>query len=233
MKIHAVLHVAYEGLGFIGDWVKENNIELSQTLTYSSPLFPDTDSFDGLIIMGGPMSVHDEDQYPWLIEEKKFISNAIKEGKKVLGVCLGSQLVAECLGGRVFKNHTPEIGWFPIRKTFLFHSWFAGFDDIEEAPVLHWHSDTYDIPEGANRLFRSQACENQAFQFEDNVLALQFHMEMDTENIASIIKESRDKLPAMQFVQHPDKMLEGVVKYKERSREMLFDLLSCLFLEED
>jgi GMP synthase-like glutamine amidotransferase len=233
MKIHAIHHVAYEGLGFIGEWIKENGLSLSQTHTYSSAEFPSIGDFDGLIIMGGPMSVHQEEQHIWLKEEKTLIKRSIESGKKVFGVCLGAQLIAECLGSKVYRNLTPEKGWFPIRKTFLFHSWFAEFDDREEATVLHWHTDTFDIPEGAVRLFKSDACENQAFQYEDNVLGLQFHLEMDHDHLKSLIDHSGDGLSPMQFVQHPDKMLECAAKHQEKSREILFDLLSCLFLEED
>jgi len=231
MKIHAIHHVPYEGLGFIADWISDNNIELSQSLMYDSPTLPVTDQFDGLIIMGGPMSVGDVKEYPWLLMEKQLIADAIDEGKKVLGICLGSQLVAESLGSRVFKNPTPEIGWFPIKKTFLFHSWFTLFDDKAEETFFHWHNDTFEIPEGAVRLFRSGGCENQGFQFEDHVLALQFHPEMNLPIIEGLLQASGNSLVPRQYVQNAEKIVKNTTLHQEKSREMLFDMLSCFFLD--
>jgi GMP synthase-like glutamine amidotransferase len=231
MKIHAIHHVSYEGLGLIDEWITENNIEISHSRMYDSPSLPPLDQFDGLIIMGGPMSVGDEQEFPWLNDEKALISSAIEEQKKVLGICLGSQLVAECLGSKVYKNHTPEIGWFPVKKTFLFHSWFTIFDDKEEEVMFHWHNDTFDIPEGAIRLFKSDACENQAFQYDDHVLALQFHPEMNLDIVESLLKHYGNGLAPKRYVQNAEKILKSVNLHHEKNKEMLFDLLSCFFLE--
>jgi len=233
MKIHAIQHVAYEGLGFISDWVEENQLTISQTFVYQSPDFPEPDDFDGLIIMGGPMRVYDEAEFPWLKKEKEFIRGAITQGKKVLGICLGAQLIADCLGARVYPNHTQEIGWFPVKKTFLFHSWFTAFDDQEEAMVLHWHNDTFDLPQGAMRLFKSNACENQAFQLDDHVLGIQFHLEMSEQIIADLIRFSGNKLTPKQYVQNSEKIMKCFEVNQEKSKEMLFDLLSCFFLTEE
>lgn len=232
MKIHAIHHASYEGLGFIQDWIDENKLGLDQTFVYQSPEYPEMKDVEGLIIMGGPMSVSEEDRYPWLRQEKELIREAIRQDKKVLGICLGAQLVAECLGARVYRNATPEIGWYPVRKVFLFHSWFADFDEKEEETVFHWHHDTFDIPEGAVRLFHSPACENQAFQYSDNILALQFHLEMTPDDIQAIIHNATGSLEPKQFVQHPEKMLKCAEKNQGKAREILFDLLNCFFLED-
>jgi GMP synthase (glutamine-hydrolysing) len=231
MKIHAIHHVAYEGLGLIDEWITENNIEISYSRMYDSPALPPVDQFDGLIIMGGPMSVSDEQEFPWLKDEKALISSAIEEQKKVLGICLGSQLVAECLGSKVYKNHTQEIGWFPVKKTFLFHSWFTIFDEKEEEVMFHWHNDTYDIPEGAVRLFKSDACENQAFQYDDHVLALQFHPEMNLNIVESLLQFHGNGLVPKRYVQNAEKILKSANLHQDKNKEMLFDLLSCFFLE--
>jgi GMP synthase (glutamine-hydrolysing) len=233
MKIHVIHHVAYEGLGFISNWIKENSLTLSQTFTFNKPEFPSSDNYDGLIVMGGPMSVNDESQFSWLQDEKALIRDAIAKEKKILGICLGSQLIAECLGGKVYRNIAPEVGWFPVKKTFLFHSWFAAFDEREEETVFHWHYETFDIPEGAVKLFRSDGCHNQAFQYDNHVLALQFHLEVARENLLDMIKNSADDLRPSQFVQHTEKMIKCASQHEEKNREILFDLLSCFFLEED
>lgn len=230
MKIHAVHHVPYEGLGYIEDWATENLIALTHTRMYESIALPDVEEFDGLIIMGGPMGAGDESEYPWLAAEKALIRRAIDSGKKVLGICLGSQLIAECLGSKVYRNTHPEIGWFPVRKTFLFHSWFTAFDDKEEETVFHWHNDTFDLPDGAIRLFKSEACENQAFQYEDHVLAIQFHPEMNLPLLETIIAESGHSLTPRRFVQNAEKMQKISSLHEEKTREMVFDLMSCFFL---
>lgn len=233
MKIHAIHHVDYEGLGFISDWISDNQLTLTETHAYLEPSFPDPGSFDGLIIMGGPMSVHDVAAYPWLLKEKELIRLAVEDNKKVLGICLGAQLIADCLGARVYRHYTPEIGWFPIKKTFLFHSWFTAFDDQEEATVLHWHNDTFELPAESMRLFKSNGTENQAFQVDDNVLGLQFHLEMTRQNLEEIISRNKHNLTPRQWVQNAEKILKCHDMHHEQNREMLYDLLSCFFLSEE
>jgi GMP synthase-like glutamine amidotransferase len=177
------------------------------------------------------MSVSDEMEYPWLKDEKQLISSAIEAQKKVLGICLGSQLVAECLGSRVYKNANPEIGWFPVKKTFLFHSWFTVFDDKAEEVMFHWHHDTFDIPEGAVKLFKSDGCENQAFQYDDHVLALQFHPEMNLQTMLELLNHHGNSLVPKRYVQNAEKIIKSSSLHLDKTREMLYDLLICFFLD--
>jgi GMP synthase-like glutamine amidotransferase len=117
MKIHYVQHVAFEDPAQILTWALSNGHALAATRLHLNERLPDPDEFDLLIIMGGPMSVHDHDRYSWLKDEKKFIESAIATGKKVLGICLGAQLIAHVLGAPVKKNRTPEIGWYEVFRT--------------------------------------------------------------------------------------------------------------------
>src|SRR5690606_32591469 len=114
---------------------------------------------------------------PWMKEEKKLIEKAILKGKRVIGICLGAQLIADVLGARVFPNKEKEIGWFPIELTEEGQKspFFAGFNKTET--VFHWHGDTFEIPKGAEHIASSKVCENQAFLFDHKVLGLQFHLE--------------------------------------------------------
>ena len=117
IKVHFLQHVQYEGLGSIADWIHGNSYDLTVTQLFNDQSLPDPGDIDFLIIMGGPMGIYQEDKYPWLKKEKLFIEQAIKKNKKVLGICLGAQLIADVLGSKVFPNKYQEIGWFPVRLT--------------------------------------------------------------------------------------------------------------------
>lgn len=229
MRLHAIHHVAHEGLGHITDWVHDSGVSLTETFCHRKADFPSADDFDGLIIMGGSMNADEEGRYPWLAREKELIGKAIKGKKKILGICLGSQLIARCLGTKVYKNITPEIGWFPIQKAFLLHSWFPELDEQEEVNVLHWHSDTYDLPDGAVRLFKSRVCENQAFQYLDHVLALQFHLEMTSEALDMLVEHSSSEIINGPYIHSKAKILEGKELFMDTNRRILFDLLDNFF----
>ncbi len=114
MRAHYLQHVPFEGVGSIEPWLKINGYEITNTRLFEETDFPSLKDIDLLVIMGGPMSVSDEGKYPWLVHEKKFIYEAIKSDKAVLGICLGAQLIANVMGARVYQNPLKEIGWFPV-----------------------------------------------------------------------------------------------------------------------
>ena len=132
--------------------------------------------FDWLIILGGPMNIYEEDKYPWLSKEKEFIHQAIASDKIVLGICLGAQLMADVLGGKVQRNVHREIGWFPVK--LMPESKASRIFRVlpEEFMALHWHGDTFELPPGAVHTAESQACKNQAFEL-GKAIGLQFHLE--------------------------------------------------------
>jgi len=194
MNIHYFQHVPFEGLGSIGSWAGKPIHKLTATRFYEDHKLPFIDICDMLIVMGGPMSVHDEDKLDWLTEEKKFIEKAIVRGKKVIGICLGAQLNAEVLGSRVYKNKDREIGWMPLQLTEEGKK-AAVFSDITDGQnVFHWHGDTFDLPNSAVQLARTEACEQQAFLYDGHVLGLQFHLESTEETISAMIEHCKDDL---------------------------------------
>jgi GMP synthase-like glutamine amidotransferase len=231
MNFLAILHASYEGPGLIKEWISTQNHRLEAVFAWDLPTLSSPPEFDALIIMGGPMSVNDEEKHPWLVHEKEFILDAIDDGKKVLGICLGSQLLANCLGSKVYRNQEPEIGWFPVKKKFFMHSWFPVFDENEKVPVFHWHGDTFDIPEGGVPLFESEGCRNQAFAVDDQILALQFHPEVTEEVISAFIEHGRGDLRPAHFIQSEARMLSNYKLYGETSKALLFDLLDDFFTE--
>jgi GMP synthase-like glutamine amidotransferase len=143
MKIHYLQHVPFEDLANIESWARSRDHDLSKTLLFAGDSLPRMPDFDWLIIMGGPMNIHEEDRYPWLAKEKEFIHQAIASDKIVLGICLGAQLMADVLGGKVRKNVHREIGWFPVK--LMPESRASPIFRVlpEEFMALHWHGDTF------------------------------------------------------------------------------------------
>ncbi len=135
------------------------------------------DEATGLVVLGGPMNVDQVEQYPFLARDIEWIDEAMSRGLPLLGICLGSQLLAKALGARVYPNSCKEIGWHPIELLP------AAADDrllAQSGPrmVFQWHGDTFDLPSGAVHLARGTKCENQAFRYGRNAYGLQFHIEM-------------------------------------------------------
>lgn len=187
MHIHYIQHVPYEGLGAMADLFKEAGHHVTVTKLYEAPTIMTEkllSSIDGLVVLGGPMNIYEEATYPWLRDEKLFIKEAIDLGLPVLGICLGAQLIADVLGARVYPGHEKEIGWLPLDVTGC-GKWQAVFG--ASPTVFHWHGDTFELPEGAERMAKSLGCANQGFAYKDQVIALQFHIEMTQAAIATML----------------------------------------------
>lgn len=215
MKIHYLQHASFEDLGSMEPHLGARGHELSCSPLYKSELNHDPADLEWLIVMGGPMGVHDEHVHPWLAEEKRFIREVVESGKPVLGVCLGAQLLADVLGARVHQNRHREIGWFPImREADASHSPFAAlFPD--EISVFHWHGDTFDLPDGALHLASSEACVNQGFVWEDRVVGLQFHLETTQAGAEAMIAHCGDELDGSTWVQAPSEILRSPRRFQE------------------
>jgi len=142
---------------------------------------PEPISFHLLILMGGPMSVHDDDVHSFLLEEKAFVRRWVEEGNPTLGICLGAQLIAHCLGARVYTGSTEELGWYELMSTEdgKKDPLLRGFPP--RFPVFQWHTETFDLPKGAILLATAQDYPHQAFRFRDLTYAFQFHLEVTEE----------------------------------------------------
>jgi len=184
MRFHCLQHVIFETPGLLTSWISRRGDSLRITYLFEESVLPSLEDFDVLIVMGGPMSVHDEVEFPWLRSEKALIAAAIGAGKKVLGICLGAQLIAEVMGGRVYPNPVKEIGFWPVRWTGEAINIFSHLSE----EVFHWHGETFDLPPGAVLLASSTGCVNQAFMVGKNVLALQFHPEVTPGIIGDMIR---------------------------------------------
>ena len=226
MRAHYLQHVQFEGLGCIEPWLRAEKYEITNTRFFETVLFPNLNEIDLLIVMGGPMSVNDEVEFPWLIEEKQFIRSCIEEEKSVLGICLGAQLIASSLGARVYPNPIKEIGWFAVEgmsthkgRTFCF---------LPSQEVFHWHGETFDLPAGAYRLARSEACENQAFQLGRSVIGLQFHLESTPESTRGIVSNCRAELRPSKYVQSETAILAATPEKYQAINKLMVKVLSFL-----
>lgn len=227
LRIHYFQHVVYEGLGSIEEWVTSCGHSLTSTRFFESTGLPEISDIDWLIVMGGSMSVHDEAEFPWLVDEKLFIRQAIEAGKTVLGICLGSQLISAALGTRVYKNKDKEIGWLNIELTCFAKTSKLFFDMEGRLKVFHWHGDTFDLPEKAIHLAYSKGCKNQAYLYKEKVVALQFHLELTLTSMRQMIESGREELTVGKYVQ-TEKEILTYNHLIESNRKVLFTLLSRL-----
>lgn len=207
-------------------YLLEQGHQLSATHLYLGQALPPLDTLDWLIVMGGPMGVYDEAVHPWLVEEKKYIRQAIDSGKIVLGICLGAQLIADVLGAKVSKNRYREIGWFPVKRTAESKSSLFGKVFPESMSVFHWHGDTFDIPAGAVLLASSEACRNQAFSIDDRIVGLQFHLETTPDSAKALIENGRDELDGSRYVQTEASILSDASRFSK-----INDVMQTLLLK--
>ena len=207
MHAHCLQHVPFEGPGHIKAWLDAAGYSLTCSRLFESISFPQPEAVDLLIVMGGPMSVNDEGDYPWLAPEKAFIAQVITAGRPVLGICLGAQLIAASQGARVYPNHHKEIGWFPVSGTPSKKGPVFQFPPSLE--VFHWHGETFDLPSGAVRLAESRACRNQAFQLGRRVIGLQFHLETTPQSARLLVDNCRDELVTAPFIQSAAEILSA------------------------
>ncbi len=229
LRIHCLQHVSFEGVGHIEVWAKKNNHTLSFTRFFEDGNLPSQDDFDWLVVMGGSMNIFD-DSLGWLNEEKMFVKETIDAGKVVVGICLGAQLIAHVLGANVYANNHKEIGWWPVVVTEGLgesHELLKDFPD--EFVTFHWHGDTFDTPKGAVNLLSSEVTANQAFLYDNRVLALQFHFETTPHSLEEITSNCRDELFDAPFIQSEKVILEEGVRYisdNNKRLEMILDRLA-------
>ncbi|MBM9604517.1 type 1 glutamine amidotransferase [Desulfopila inferna] len=214
MNVHYIQHVPFEGLGSIENWVQNNAHTLTRTRPYLAENFPSGDDIDLLIIMGGPMNIYEERKYPWLTAEKRFIDRAIHKGRPVVGICLGAQLLADILGARVYANENTEIGWHPVMTTDLAMTTQAFKTFPRNIEAFHWHGDTFDLPQGAKHVARSNGCEHQAFVYDERIIGLQFHLETTLASAQQLIANCTDEIVPGHYIQDTETMIDNQQRFK-------------------
>ncbi len=177
-------HVAHEGPGLVADELQRAGQSLRVVRLDLGERLPPSGSFAGLVAMGGPMGVHDGDVHRWLPGERDLMAATIADGKPVLGVCLGAQQLAMALGAEVSTGDRPEIGLGRVeltgagRKDPVTGPEYGGLS-ATTIPCVHWHQDTFSLPDGAVHLAASHLFPHQAFRWGDRAYGLQFHVEVD------------------------------------------------------
>jgi GMP synthase-like glutamine amidotransferase len=228
MRIHCLKHVPFEGPAGIGDWAARNGHEVSTTPLFERRELPNQGDFEWLVLMGGPMGVRDEPDYPWMETEKAFLREAIGSGKTVVGVCLGAQLIADALGASVYRNAHKEIGWLPIELTEQGRASGPFTLLPERIEVFQWHGDTFELPDGAVHLARSDGCEHQAFLYDGRVLGLQFHLESTPVSVADLVSNCADEITPGRYVQDAERMLAATQADYVRINRALSGILDRL-----
>lgn len=193
-------HVPHEHPGRLGPALQARGFH-TRTIDFFADAHarPSLDAVAALLVMGGPMNVDEATRYPFLATGVRLIERALAQSLPVLGICLGSQLLAKALGARVYPNARKEIGWYPIFPTP------AARDDLLLQPfhpretVFHWHGDTFDLPAGAVLLVRSAVCQHQAFRYGTTAYGVQFHVETTPDMLSAwlAVPENQAELAAL------------------------------------
>ena len=226
MRVLAIQHDAADPPAAAGEIVEELDHELSVIRIDRGDPIPDAVDADLLMSFGGGVSLSGNDLPDWIADEQRLIRQYIDAGRRVLGVCLGGQMIAAALGEEVRRNEHIELGWHEVRKT----------DDVSDAldwlpqtiRVLHWHQDTFGIPSGALHLYQSDACRHQAFVIEDRIFAFQFHIEANERTVRVFNQVSPLRRREGSYVQDEQHVLAGINVYLPNQILMLESVMRNL-----
>ena len=228
MRIHSLQHVPFEDIGSMASDFQARAYSVTTTHWYRGDSAPDLNSFDALIVMGGPMGIYDEAIYAWLADEKTLIKQAIDAGKIVLGICLGAQLIADVLGGKVTRNAHKEIGWLPLSIQPDASDHPIAHILAKYPEVFHWHGDTFAIPAGALHIARTEGCLNQAYVYKNHVYGFQFHLETTPTSAQALIENCADDIDGSGYTQSAASMLASPQKFN-RINQAMSEVIDYIF----
>ncbi len=200
MKMLIVTHASFEKPGSIQSWAERNNYQITEIRPYKGDALPNVDDFDFVVVMGGPQSPLEIDKAPYLKDEINMLSDALKLNKRIIGVCLGAQLISEALGARTERSPYREIGCYPLellcdaKADPVFNQFQNNLD------VMHWHSDMPGLPEGAVLLAKSEGCPRQIYRYGDRVYGFQCHFELTKELVLEMVKKCPNDLKAGKYI---------------------------------
>ncbi len=223
LKAIVIKHVPFEGCGNIEDWLRARGADWRYLRLYDNDPLPQQHP-DLVVLMGGPMSVNDEAEFPWLAREKACIREWIAAGVPLLGVCLGAQLIASAMGGRVNAGEK-EIGWFPVEAT----GQIGPIALPDRFTPLHWHGDHIELPPAAISLARSAACDNQVFSLGQRTIGLQCHLETTADSLNAIVRNCGHELREEGvYIQSERALMQGLAEHNAQLRELMQSILDVL-----
>ena len=222
-KLLVCQHVAHELLGTLNPLLKRAGFRIRYVNFARHPdAQPSLDGYDGLVILGGPMSVNDSHRLAHLTAEMKLIEAALRRNLPVLGICLGSQLIAKTLGANVYANREKEIGWYDISPTEEAKDdpLLIAFEKSEK--IFQWHGETFDMPRSTRHLAFSSRCAHQAFRYGANVYGLQFHLEVDEPMIQRWLRvpDNRKEIAALGGDITPERIHHETPAYIARLQQL-------------
>ena len=219
-------HIECEDLGTIANAMSQRGIGYKYVRLFDGEPVPyDPGNYSGMIILGGPMNVYEEDKFPYLKDEDILIKKAVKNDMPVLGICLGGQLIAKATGAKVKKGTKKEIGWYDLKLTKDSRQ-DKVFNPLPGTiKVFQWHGDTFDIPDGAVHLAGSELFSNQAYRVGSSIYGLQFHLEVTQEMINRWISEYEEELSTLDYI-NAGRIISDTPVYIDnlnRCAELFFD----------
>ena len=186
---------------------------------------PKTVECDALMTLGGPFRLTATHQPDWIAEEQELIRQYVDQDRRVMGICLGSQILASALGASVRRNHQPEVGWHTVTRVSD-QSRIVNEAFPDRLSVFQWHRDTFEIPPGATRLLESSMCQNQAYTIDDRVFGFQFHLEADERTIRTFLAVSPLRNQQGAAVQTASEIMKGTLSYLPRQIDLLNSFLT-------
>ncbi|MCO7124612.1 type 1 glutamine amidotransferase [Sporolactobacillus shoreicorticis] len=220
MRINVLQHTPNEGPGSIKEWSTSGGHELYIYHPYQfDGILPTADQTDMLIILGGPMSPNDSNE--WILNERKLIQKLLNQNVPIFGACFGAQQIAKTLGYTIGKSPAKEVGWAPV---------YLKSNAIPDLPkklvALHWHEEMFEIPEEAELLFSSDLLENQGFVMNHRVIGLQFHFEPQADDVREIVVNDGQYTEGSLLKQSPEDILNYPIP--KENREVMFQLLDYI-----
>lgn len=221
MKITLIQHTAVDSPGITSDVLDQNQVEVQVIRIDRGDRIPSLVDSDVLMTFGGPVSLHLPNPPPWVEPERELIRQYAKLGRRVFGICLGAQLIASALGAKTGSNAEPEFGWHTVNR--LENSGESKL--VSELPsqitALHWHQNTFELPNKSTHLYQSDACTNQAFSIEDQIIGFQFHPEATAKTIDYYLRVASPSRVTGCYVQTADEIRQGVTKHLKHQNQML------------
>ena len=228
MKILFVIHASFEKPGVIESWAKKCGHHTQEVSPYKGEKLPDIKDIDMLVVMGGPQSPLEINKDPYLLDEIELIKKAIKTQKRIIGICLGAQLIGEALGVKTERSPNREIGMHAIQllEDAKYDPVFQKFPAVSD--VMHWHSDMPGIAKGAVLLAKSEGCPRQVFRYGDRIYGFQCHFELTKELVKGMIESCPSDLKEGTYVRTVKELMESDYQPMNLRMEQLLNYLAKL-----